>query len=739
MKYEKKGLKALLMHLRNLCADWSMGVVIMDEERMKSKEFKTSDHGNDYPPRSVPPSPTQLWLARATIRSLVDEQSPYVAHSMMKEADLPKETVTAMRAFYSASSLYPYLLNLQSTLATLADVSYLWMREFYLELCQRVQFPLSMSLPWILVDHVLQMRNRPLMPLLLAPLEAYNDAATAALRTHRQQYLYREIEAEVNLAFDQILFSLADQVYTHYKTRAALTLDLSQRGVSELEASDALAAQSLGHDWYAPLLGTRRVHLLGRSVDLAQLLSQRMNAHLRSSVETAVSRFEAKDLCAVVELQAALRCTALTHSLLAKSLPEVDAPETVMAEVNEATGFLCFSSRIAAHAIKEAIDDLLPHFAFRADGHLFERPPPTEFTQPLERDALPRAAQPHQLFGTKQLNAEMAMKMADAMRSFAALHAEALIEVLGEAGTHLLLSQLAKHMEELAAYAISSYVGAVQEALPSNSKLPNHQYGAEGCFGYFEAKLADLSKYEELHSGVMHNCRRLGNGLALLQLLEGATQAQSTATLLQLPPEGRADGGGGDGGGGALGAGARRFRHGAHAARQLGALTAPLSSRASMLDGVLSTLARAMVPLTDAWLGHETSDAEMTGADGTRAFHRVWSAVQFLFCTAPYETEAGTLDNFSLFGEGVPLAGCFLLHVLGQRHRFELFDFSSHVHSVYMGDNTDAEPSPRLVQFMNRVSLLKRSNERNFTMLDALHCPTVATAYRDEMAPYDKY
>ena len=44
-----------------------------------------------------------------------------------------------MRAFYSASSLYPYLLNLQSTLATLADVSYLWMREFYLELCQRVQ------------------------------------------------------------------------------------------------------------------------------------------------------------------------------------------------------------------------------------------------------------------------------------------------------------------------------------------------------------------------------------------------------------------------------------------------------------------------------------------------------------------------------------------------------------------------------------------------------------------------
>ena len=45
--------------------------------------------------------------------------------------------------------------------SALSDVSYFWMREFYLELCMRVQFPVSMSLPWILAEHVLKQDNTP--------------------------------------------------------------------------------------------------------------------------------------------------------------------------------------------------------------------------------------------------------------------------------------------------------------------------------------------------------------------------------------------------------------------------------------------------------------------------------------------------------------------------------------------------------------------------------------------------
>ena len=93
-----------------------------------------------------------------------------------------------------------------ATLVDLGDVSCLWMREFYLELCKRVQFPISMSLPAILIDHVLSAGNGQLMPMLMQPFDAYTDAAHLALLTHEAQHLYVEIEAEANLLFDQVLY-----------------------------------------------------------------------------------------------------------------------------------------------------------------------------------------------------------------------------------------------------------------------------------------------------------------------------------------------------------------------------------------------------------------------------------------------------------------------------------------------------------------------------------------------------
>ena len=68
----------------------------------------------------------------------------------------------------------------------------------------RVQFPISMSLPAILIDHVLAAGNGPLMPALLVPFDAYSDAGHLALRVHGVQHLYEEIEAEANLLFDQV-------------------------------------------------------------------------------------------------------------------------------------------------------------------------------------------------------------------------------------------------------------------------------------------------------------------------------------------------------------------------------------------------------------------------------------------------------------------------------------------------------------------------------------------------------
>lgn len=56
------------------------------------------------------------------------------------------------------------LLHLE-TLQQCCDLSQLWFREFFLELTmgRRIQFPIEMSMPWILTDHILETKEASMM------------------------------------------------------------------------------------------------------------------------------------------------------------------------------------------------------------------------------------------------------------------------------------------------------------------------------------------------------------------------------------------------------------------------------------------------------------------------------------------------------------------------------------------------------------------------------------------------
>lgn len=78
-----------------------------------------------------------------------------------------------------------------------------------------------MSMPWILIDHILTSLDPALLECVLYQLDLYNDAASFSLRRFRKQFLYNEVEAEVNLCFDQFVYKLSEAVLTHYKQLAA--------------------------------------------------------------------------------------------------------------------------------------------------------------------------------------------------------------------------------------------------------------------------------------------------------------------------------------------------------------------------------------------------------------------------------------------------------------------------------------------------------------------------------------
>jgi len=379
------------------------------------------------------------------------------------------------------------------------------------------------------------------------------------------------------------------------------------------------------------------------------------------------------------------------------------------------------------------VKDLLPNFAYRAEGHLFERPPTMEFTQEPERDSLPKLREPHSLFGTRQLNAEYQMQLArHSQGAVRPAHAEALVEVLGQAGLHALLSELRGHVGELIELQLSPYVTELQRGLPQDSKLPSYAYGPAGCYGYFELKLKDLAGYEELHSGVLQNFRRLGNAVALLLMLDAAVQVQTTSTLLQLPPRRGEQ---------PLVTAAEVVAkaHGENLdesdtvemARQAADhLCPPLGTSASLLLGATIDAASKMSKVRDTWLAGEDTSTDLGGSATTKAFHRVWSSVQFLFCTVPFATDDGqVISNEALFGDAIPIAGALCLHFLGQRHRFELFDFAAHVFAVHTAAEAEKE-DPVLDGFIGRYRVIKAISERTGAMLDASNMPTCFNVWR---------
>ena len=52
---------------------------------------------------------------------------------------------------------------------------------------------------------------------ILYPLDLYNDSAHYGLHQFKKQFLYDEVEAEVNLCFDQFVYKLSDQIFAYYK------------------------------------------------------------------------------------------------------------------------------------------------------------------------------------------------------------------------------------------------------------------------------------------------------------------------------------------------------------------------------------------------------------------------------------------------------------------------------------------------------------------------------------------
>ncbi|KAK4321422.1 hypothetical protein Pmani_007761 [Petrolisthes manimaculis] len=725
IKNKKELLRTILVSVRETSADWMKGVEPPEDPALKGKKDPDNGFEIKVQRRNVGPSSTQLYMVRTMLESLISDKSGG-KKTLRKELD--GQHLYQIDDFHKTSFFWTYLINFSETLQFCCDLSQLWYREFYLEMTmgRRIQFPIEMSMPWILTDHILRTKDASMMECVLYPLDLYNDSAYYALTQFRKQFLYDEIEAEVNLCFDQFVFKLSEQVFAYYKHLAGSIL-LDKRFRSECGHHN-MRIHYPPANRYETLLKQRHVQLLGRSIDLNKLICQRINASMHKSLEVAIARFEGADITSVVELEGLIEVNKLTHKLLCQLLV-LDDFDAQLREANH--NVLAPYGRTTLHVFWELNYDFLPNYCYNAATGRFVKSTVTTFAQPVQRDKPPNVA-PYMVWGSKALNIAYTTIYSQYSEFLGPPHLRSMVRVLGYQGIAVVMQELLEIIHSLIQGNIHQFTKTLIHAMPKQCKLPRYDYGSPGVLGYYHAQLNDIVQYPDARADLFHHFRELGNALLFCLLIEQSLTLEEVCDLLQAAPfqnilprpyckEGEKP---------------------ETKQKRLEAKYAPLqivanierlgTAKQAMIarEGDLLTrerlccglsifeviLTRIQAFLEDPiWQGSPPANGVMN-VDECTEFHRLWSALQFVMCI-PVGTNNFTVEQ--LFGEGLNWAGCCMIVLLGQQRRFEALDFCYHILRVQKVDGKD-EPIKgiQLKRMCDRIRRFQVLNSQIFSVLN---------------------
>lgn len=694
VRKKKNVLISVLQAIRKTICDWEGGREPPNDPCLRGEKDPKGGFDIKVPRRAVGPSSTQLYMVRTMLESLIADKS---GSKKTLRSSLDGPIVLAIEDFHKQSFFFTHLLNISEALQQCCDLSQLWFREFFLELTmgRRIQFPIEMSMPWILTDHILETKEPSMMEYVLYPLDLYNDSAYYALTKFKKQFLYDEIEAEVNLCFDQFVYKLADQIFAYYKAMAGSVL-LDKRFRAECKNYGVIIPYPPSNR-YETLLKQRHVQLLGRSIDLNRLITQRISAAMYKSLDQAISRFESEDLTSIVELEWLLEINRLTHRLLCKHMT-LDSFDAMFREANHNVS--APYGRITLHVFWELNFDFLPNYCYNGSTNRFVRTA-IPFTQEPQRDK-PANVQPYYLYGSKPLNIAYSHIYSSYRNFVGPPHFKTICRLLGYQGIAVVMEELLKIVKSLLQGTILQYVKTLIEVMPKICRLPRHEYGSPGILEFFHHQLKDIIEYAELKTDVFQSLREVGNAILFCLLIEQALSQEEVCDLLHAAPfqnilprvyikEGER-----------LEVRMKRLE-----AKYAPLHLVPLIERlgtpqqiAIAREGDLLTKERLCCGLSmfeviltrirsylqdPIWRGPPPTNGVMH-VDECVEFHRLWSAMQFVYCI-PVGTNEFTAEQ--CFGDGLNWAGCSIIVLLGQQRRFDLFDFCYHLLKVQRQDGKD--------------------------------------------------
>ncbi|CAA6666502.1 unnamed protein product [Spirodela intermedia] len=720
---KKKDLSRILSDMRTLSADWMANTNKPEVELLSLPNETEETKRSTFYPRPVAPT-----AAQKTWRLFASNSS-----------GISVDDLKQLETFFYKLSFFLHILDFTATIGTLTDLSFLWFREFYLENSRVIQFPVECSLPWMLVDHVIMSQDASLVESILMPLDIYNDSAQHALTIFKQRFLYDEIEAEADLCFDQLVFKMSENIFANYKSWAARNL-LDQSFLSAVDNGDNLFVQPMR---FTEIYKLRRVKLLGRTIDLRRLITQRMNKLFRENIDILFDHFENQDLCAIVELQQLLSILELSHRLLSRDL-NLDSFTLMLNEMQENLSLVSYSSRLSSQIWTEMHNDFLPNFILCNTTQRFVRSSRGTSHSNQKSDA--PFVKSYFYCGSEELNKAHRSLSGLYSEFFGIPHMSAIVKLLGPRSLPWLIRALLDHISNKIT-AIVPKVNGLQEALPKSIGLLPFDGGISGCQKIIHDQLAWGSK-SELKMDVLHGLKEIGSVLYWMGLLDIVLREADTVQFMQTAPW--------------LGLipGSDEQIKQAQDARDSPLIHLFKTATSAIKESKKNTDASYFVTMSKqaeaADLLYRNSMNSGNVLEYSLAFTSAALDKHYNKLSANPKTgfmDITTSKDFYRIFSGLQFVmawgGCCIMYLLGQQLHFELFDFSyqflnvAEVESVTISQQTPSERSkiPNSIQahehLLEAMRKARRLNNHVFSMLRA-RCPLedkIACAIKQSGAP----
>ncbi|CAI9786642.1 unnamed protein product [Fraxinus pennsylvanica] len=486
-----------------------------------------------------------------------------------------------------------------------------------------------------------------------------------------------------------------------------------------------------------------RVKLLGRTINLRRLISERMNKVFRSNIEFLFDRFESQDLCAIVELERLLDVVQLAHDLLSKDLT-LDSFDLMLNEMQENVSIVSYSSRLASQIWTEMQNDFLPNFILCNTTQRFVRSSRVPLV-PVQKPSVPYA-KPNFYCGTQDLNS--------AYQSFARLHSGffgmphmySIVRLLGSRSLPWLIRALLDYISNKIT-TLEPMIAGLQEALPKSIGLLPFDGGMAGCMRIVKEHLNCWHSKSDLKADSLRGIKEIGSVLYWMSLLDIVMREVDTSQFLQTAPWlGLIPGADGqimqsqDGEDSPIVtlfksvasvtssnlhfSNPSVFRVLSRQAEAADLLYKTNINAGSVLEYALAFTSAALEKYCSKWSAvPKTGFVDITTS---KDFYRIYSGLQIEYLEEAIQAQS---SNREVLGDSVAWGGCTIIYLLGQQLHFELFDFSHQVLNVAEVEVVEVAPTHKNLHTVQSSEVLleamkkaRRLNNHVFSMLKA-RCP----------------